>query len=273
VVDSSSSDDTVRIAESFGAQVVTIRKQDFNHGTTRNLGASLATGNVLVFLTQDALPCDNRLLEELLDPLRKGCVATYGRQLAGPDATPPERFARLFNYPEMPAVKEKGRIGELGIKTFFFSNACSAVRKEIFVELEGFPETIMDEDLLFSAKAIMTGHEVAYAPSARVVHYHNYSLADQLRRYFDIGVFFDQNQWLLAYSALSGEGKRFVRDQLVYLMRMKAYRWVPYAFGEILSKYVGYRLGRSHRFIPRTLKKRLSMHKGHWESTSERSEH
>ncbi len=47
VIDSSSSDDTVAIAKSFGAKTIVIRQEDFDHGGTRSLAVEHARGEFL----------------------------------------------------------------------------------------------------------------------------------------------------------------------------------------------------------------------------------
>ncbi len=268
VVDSASEDNTVAVAESCSARTITIRREQFDHGATRNLGAAAAYGDTLVFLTQDALPSDSMLLEQLIEPLyESGCAASYGRQLPRPDANPTEQFARFFNYPDTPAIKDRSRIAELGIKAFFFSNVCSAVRADVFCRVGGFPhDLIMDEDLLFAAGLITNGYTIAYAPEACVVHSHNYSLLQQFRRYFDIGVFFGDNLWLLDGISLNEEGTKLLRWQLGYLFRTAAYRWVPYCLIETLVRYSGHRLGRRYKLVPEGLRPLLSMHRTFWEN-------
>ena len=106
IVDSSSSDRTASIAASDNAKIVTVRKEDFNHGKARNIGVQEATGDIVVFFTQDALPCDKHCLENLLKPLESSeIVASYGRQMPRSDASPVENFTRLFNYPDTPMIK------------------------------------------------------------------------------------------------------------------------------------------------------------------------
>ena len=185
IVDSSSSDRTASIAASGNAKIVTVRKEDFNHGKARNIGVQEATGDIVVFLTQDALPFDKHCLENLLKPLESSeIVASYGRQIPRSDASPVESFARLFNYDDKPMIKGRDDLSKLGIKTFFFSNVCSAIKIKEFKELGGFPENIiMFEDLIFAAKAILKGYKIAYVPEAKVLHSHNFSLIQQFHRY------------------------------------------------------------------------------------------
>lgn len=266
VIDSQSQDKTVEIAKKTGANIIAIKRNDFNHGTTRNLAAASASGDVLVFLTQDALPVDRFLIEKLTGPLVKdGHAAAYGRHIARAGAIPTERFARLFNYPEAPVVKRKDLITELGIKTFFFSNVCSAVSRQVFDELGGFPKgVILNEDMYFGARLIEKGHSIAYVPEACVIHSHNYGFFTQFRRYFDIGVFFSQNRWLLEFASLQREGYRLVWAEFAYLLESRAIKWMPYAILEILAKQSGYNAGLHYRQIPHLLLRYLSYNRGYW---------
>ena len=98
IVDSSSTDNTLHIAKTGHAKILTIRQEDFNHGNTRNTGVQAANNNTVVFLTQDAMPADNYCLENLIKPLEHPqVIASFGRQIPLPDASPTEKFTRLFN--------------------------------------------------------------------------------------------------------------------------------------------------------------------------------
>jgi rhamnosyltransferase len=120
VIDSSSTDKTVAVSESYGAKVLSIRKEDFNHGRTRNIAASQSRGDIIVFMTQDALPYDEYCIEKLIQPIEQTDVAAcYGRQIPDENAKPTEKFARYFNYPEVPVVRSAENIKYSGIKSFF----------------------------------------------------------------------------------------------------------------------------------------------------------
>lgn len=267
VIDSSSSDRTPEIAASHNVKTITINRQDFDHGRTRNLAASHAKGDILVFFTQDALPENRHCLENLIGPLQKSEIAaTYGRQIPKEDAKLTEKFARLFNYPDIPLVKDKDDIRHLGIKTFFFSNVCSAIRKSVFVEAGGFTEKlIMNEDMLLACRLILKGYKIAYTPEARIFHSHDYTLSQQFKRYFDIGVFLKNNLLPLASVKTAGTGGRFLREEIAYCKQNRAYLSLPYALGDVIVKYCGYRLGLHFNSMPNALRKRMSMHKDFWE--------
>ncbi|MBW7475044.1 glycosyltransferase [Paenibacillus oenotherae] len=266
VVDSSSTDGTAELAQQYGARVFTVLQSEFDHGGTRNYAAGLARGDILVFMTQDAIPADSSMLCELTRPLQDERVAcSYGRQLARADATILERMMREYNYPEASASKDKSHLPQLGIKTFFCSNVCAAVRKETFVEAGRFPEpVIFNEDLFFAAKCILQGYSVVYAAKAQVIHSHNYSLMAQFRRFFDNGVSMRNNEWVFQYSAVGKEGMSMIRNQLQSLHRQRQWKWMPRLVAESAAKFLGYQLGKRHRQLPNTLCVKFSMHPRIW---------
>jgi rhamnosyltransferase len=266
IIDSSSKDNTIKIAKSFSAKIIVIPKEKFDHGRTRNIAAAEAKGDILVYLTQDVLPVDEFYLENLLRYFhRNDIAASYARQIPRTDAIPPERFARLFNYPDKMMIKGRDDIPHLGIKTFFFTNACSAIKKSAFEEVNKFPEqTIMNEDTLLAAKLVLKGYKIAYVSNAVVLHSHNYSPLQQFKRYFDIGVAFSRQKWFLELAAAEGEGFKYLMEGIKYMWINGEIKWIPYVFFEAAAKYAGYRLGFLEDKLPAGLKKRLSLHGFFW---------
>lgn len=267
IIDSSSSDNTIEIANHFEVSIIIIPKEEFDHGKTRNIAAAAAKGDILVYLTQDVMPVDEFYLENLIKPLESAnTVASYGKQLPGEDAIPPEKFARFFNYPDTPMIKTKKDIPLLGIKTFFFTNVCSAIKKMEFEKMGRFPENvIMNEDIVFAAKLILENFNIGYASNARVIHSHNYSLIQQFKRYFDIGIAFSRQKWFLELAAAEDEGFNYLKSELSYLLKERQLQWIPYVFAESIAKYAGYRLGLIEDKLPLILKKQLSMHRFFWD--------
>ncbi len=274
VVDSSSDDDTLRICKAAGADILQINAETFDHGKTRNVAASMTKGEILVFTTQDALFKGNECLESVVRPLETLSVAaSYGRQVAREDANPVEKFVRLFNYPhtDTEVIKGLDDLPRLGVKTFFFSNAFSAIKRNAFEEVGGFPNrTIMNEDMLLAAKLLMKGYKIAYQPEAVVCHSHNYSLTTQFKRYFDIGTFFNENRWIRDLAKPEGEGIRYLKEELIFLSANGQKSWIPYALVDTAVRFLGYRMGLLEGRIPVYLKKRASYNKGFWENTASR---
>jgi rhamnosyltransferase len=245
IIDSSSRDNTVDIAQGFGAKTVVIPRYTFNHGKTRNIAAVKAKGDILVFMTQDALPLEYTLLRNLTTPLQIPDIAsTFGRQVPKSNASPLEVFARQFNYPETGSIKGIDDIKKYGIKTFFFSNVCSAIKKELFLKVGMFPEDVRaNEDMLMAAKLILNGYKVAYIPEAKVIHSHNFSLLQQFRRYYNIGSSLKNNSWILKYTLPEDEGIKLVKEQISFVLKRHNYLWIPYIFLESVTKYAGYKIG------------------------------
>jgi rhamnosyltransferase len=267
VIDSASDDETAEVARSFGVTVKPISRREFNHGRTRNVAADDASGEYLVFLTQDALPVNGHLLENLIAPLENDgqIAASYGRQIAYEHAYPIEKFIRGFNYPEESRTKEKRDIPVLGVKTFFCSNACAAYRRDVFRAFGGFRgDTIMNEDMEYFYRAVMAGYKVHYAADAQVWHSHNYTLFEQFRRYVDIGVFFSNNPDLAAYSRNETEGIRYILAAARHLIDNNEPWQLPHPLLDSLARFLGYRAGKNYRLLPVKYMEYISMNKAYW---------
>lgn len=266
VVDSSSTDETVALARQAGAQVRTIKREAFGHGKTRDEMLTIVPEDVVIFLTQDALLANSSAIKKLAavfaDP---GIGAVFGRQLPHTHATPLAAHARLFNYPPCSYTASAADIPQMGIKTAFLSNSFAAYRRQALIDAGGFPrETIVSEDMIAGARLLKNNWKLAYCADACVYHSHNYSLSEETRRYFDIGVLHARETWLLEQLGTpEGEGARFVRSEARYLCRHAPWR-APEAVLRTLLKYAGYRLGRMEHRLPLWLKHRFSMHRSYW---------
>ncbi|MEI6056552.1 MAG: glycosyltransferase family 2 protein [Lentisphaerota bacterium] len=269
IVDSSSDDKTVEIAVLLGCKVYVIDRDKFDHGGTRKLASSVVSGDILVLLTQDVLLRDNKAIEKLIQPFDsdKSIAVTYGRQLPFEDADPISYHLRLFNYTKESLLKSIDDIPVLGIKTVFCSNSFAAYKKSILNEIGNFPENIIfGEDMYVAAKMILAGYKIAYAADAKVYHSHNYTLIQDFRRSFDVGVFHSRESWL---QKEFGKAEKEGREYIVSLFRQIGLRrpcWIGRAFLVLFAKITGYRLGRIEKYLPLLLKKYLSMNPKYWQS-------
>ncbi len=248
-------------------EVYHIAPEEFDHGATRDLAARKSTADFMLFMTQDAVPADTRLVEYLVkafdDPL---VAAAYARQLARKTDSSIERFTRNFNYPAQSRVKTQADLPELGIKTYFCSNSCAMYRKSIYEELGGFlPEAIFNEDMVFASTAIDAGYSVAYVAEARVIHSHNYTGLQQFRRNFDNGVSHVDNQEAFRDVAVLGEGKRLVFNTARYLIRHHEYAQLIRLVYLSGCKAVGFKLGEKYYKLPRKVVLWCTMNKKYWQ--------
>ena len=268
VIDSSSTDDTCALVRRAGYPLKKIPKEQFRHGATRQMAAdSLPWAEVLIFLTQDALPCGHTPIHMLLQAFEDPQVgAAYGRQLPREQAGPIERHARLFNYPAASDVRTLESRTQLGIKAAFFSNSFAAYRRCAFDEVGGFPkDTIVSEEVTVAARMLMAGWKIGYQAEATVVHSHAFTVRQEFSRYFDIGVHHGRERWLMeAFGHAGNEGRAFVQSELRYLLRKNPASILP-ALLRTTTKWVGYQLGRNEEHLPLALKGALSGQPGFWQ--------
>jgi rhamnosyltransferase len=264
VVDSSSTDNTVSIAKSHGIKTQVIPKREFDHGGTRTYMGQLAKGDLLVYLTQDALPLNDTAIPELVAKLVEDehIGAAFGRQIPHADATPFARHLRSFNYPAVSHVRTIHDRERYGMKTFFCSNSFAAYKRKA-LDSAGWFKTglLIAEDMYVCAKLLANGYHVAYAAEAAVYHSHNYSVGQEFRRYFDLGAFFNQEQWILErYGNANSEGLRFVGSELAFLRQQGFGRYIPLSLLRSAAKWCGYQLGHFYPYLPPVLVRQVSMH-------------
>ena len=244
-----------------------LTKSEFDHGGTRKKAAEISQAEILVFMTQDAIPCDRHLLRNLVTALTKddNIGAAYGRQLPKKDCGFVERYTRSFNYPETSSVKTAEDLPAYGIKTFFCSNVCAAYRKEIYDKLGGFVErTIFNEDMIYAGNLIKAGYGIAYAADAKILHSHNYSCMEQFHRNFDLGVSQAEHPEIFQSVPSEGEGIRLVKKTFSYLLKTGRVWLIPGFIMQSAFKYAGYRAGKNYQKLSLNMRIRCSMNPSYW---------
>ena len=177
IIDSGSTDGTIEICRQFPVKLVQIPLVEFGHGKTRNFGASVATGNFLVYLVQDAIPAGPDWLKNLVGPLLSDnrIAGAYSRNIPRADAS--RRQAReIERY-----FRPEGRL-QTSPDDRIFSNVSSAIRKTVFEQIP-FPEVEFGEDQLWAKKVLEAGYIILYEPASIVVHSHH----DGLKKAFERG--------------------------------------------------------------------------------------
>ena len=247
-------------------EVFHTKKEEFDHGGTRRLGESFSNADILVYMTQDAVPADRTLIYHLIQPLEREKVkASYARQLPDNECRIIESYTRNFNYPEDSCIKNLEDLPELGIKTFFCSNVCAAYDHKTYKKLGGFPKrAIFNEDMIYAGHLVQAGYSIAYAAEAEVIHSHNYSCMQQLHRNFDLAVSQAQNLDVFQGIKSESEGIRLVKQTASYLRKEKQGKWIPYLIISSGFKYLGYRLGKIYRILPKFVVRACSMSKDYW---------
>lgn len=249
-----------------------LTKDEFDHGDTRNRGMKLSRADIVVFMTDDAVPADEHLIEELVKafaqrgPEGEAVIMAYARQLPDKDCALAERYTRSFNYPEESCVKTKADLKRLGIKTFFASNVCCAYDREKFWFQGGFiRRTIFNEDMIFAGRAVLQDdYAVAYAAEARVIHSHNYNCRQQFKRNFDLAVSQADHPEIFNGIRSESEGIRLVKSTARFLIRQKKPWLVPGLVVKSGFKYLGYRAGKCYRLLPGWMILKCTMNREYW---------
>lgn len=243
-----------------------ILQSEFNHGGTRNMGVELSDADYVVMMTQDAVPADKHLIEELLAPFAEDDVAaSYARQLATKEVGIIEQYTRTFNYPAEDARKTKADLERLGIKTYFCSDVCAAYRKKTYLEMGGFvTRTIFNEDTIMASKLIDAGYTVAYAAGAKVFHAHKYTGKQQFQRNFDLGVSHREYREIFDAVPSESEGIKLVKKTIGYLCKQGKPWLIWNLIWQSGCKFLGYRLGKKYDRLPHWLVKLCSSQKSYW---------
>jgi rhamnosyltransferase len=270
VVDSGSTDGSAEAAREQGARVCQIMLDPFSHGAARNLGAAAAAGEVLAFLSQDAVPASELWLAQLVAPLRHDprVAGVYGRQLPNTHASPPESYFLNFLYGGEPRRQQARSPSQLSMMTTLFSNVNSAIPRSLWKRFPFVEDIVMSEDQEWSGRMLLAGYVIAYEPAAAVTHSHRYTMSAAFRRFFDSGASSSRCYLAGRRSAtrvLRSEAVRYASGELSWLWRTGRRRWIPYAAVYESTKMLGLLAGANHARIPLELKRRMSGIPGHWE--------
>lgn len=230
-------------------EVVHITRHEFDHARTRDMGIRMSDADYVLFMTMDAIPKDNYLVEKLLSGFRRAdnIAVSYARQLPKKDCNRIEQITREFNYPAQSRVQTSDDIKELGIKAYFCSDVCAMYDTSIYRSLGGFKApAIFNEDMVYAAGALDAGYAVSYCADALVYHSHNYTGRQYYRRNFDLGVSQADHPEIFERFNVKGTGMQLVRKSLAQICR----RGTPADIIRLVyysgMKYLGFRKGKNY---------------------------
>jgi rhamnosyltransferase len=195
-VDSGSHDGTPAILRSRVQQFISISADAFDHGLTRNLGIERARGELIVLLVQDAVPAFDGWLAALTAPLRSDerIAGAFARQRPRPDASAitryyVERWTAASDVPRTAKISDAIAFDALSPKERFelciFDNVCSCIRRAIWSR-HPFRATVIGEDVEWAKEVLLDGYQIAFVPSAEVVHSHDRSARYELARTYAV---------------------------------------------------------------------------------------
>jgi rhamnosyltransferase len=266
VIDSGSGDGTLDYVKNYPhIRIHRIPSSEFGHGKTRNLGARMTSGPIIVYLVQDATPATSDFLTWLTNSLgEEDFAGVFGRQVPRPSTNRIERIFLESTYPDHREVRAYSNQAGLGIRSIFFSNVCSAIRRDIWERIPFDESLIMSEDQLWAKQVLLAGHRILYEPHAMVFHSHNYGLKDVFKRNFDsgaslVGIAEDTFGRMASYEAQ--HLALCVRE----LARSGDLKLSPYLLAYEVTRATAFTAGQRAHLLPLWVKRMLSLHRYHWQ--------
>jgi len=264
IIDSGSTDETIEIAKNYSLEIIRIKPSEFGHGKTRNLGAKLAKGKYLVYLTQDATPKSKFWLEELLKPFsNKEVAGVYGRQIPKKEENTLDKLFSLVLYGQ----KEiEWTVGLYTPGDNIFSDANSAIKKELLLENPYKNDIIVSEDYEWANRIMYKGYKVVYQPKAEVIHSHTYGLFSLFKRNFDIGVSYKYITNFNDNVSFFKKGTKLFITEVKCLIKVRKVYLLPSIFIRDIVRFIAINLGKSESIFPKYIKKHyLSAQRWYWE--------
>lgn len=259
-------DGTENIIKDFEKTSLTVLEmEEFSHSLTREKAAMESNSDIIVFITQDILINDKEWLYKLCKPIEDGrCEAAFSRQIC--DNTSIERYTRMNNYPEESRIVSKRDIPNLGIMTFFFSDAASAIRTDVYKELNGYDnlDLLTNEDMYFSHKLINKGYRIMYNADAQIIHSHDYKFMQLFKRYFDQGVFLADNRYLLDYKA-NDSALKLLRFVVTKSLKEGNFKTLFNVIPNFTARYLGNKFGANYNRLPMEKIKKYSSNRYYWD--------
>lgn len=260
-IDSGSTDGLIEFMRAQGVEPHCIPPEEFHHGRTRNLAASRAQYPFLAVLSQDAMPTDDQWLKNMVAPFTDPKVgAVYGRQIPPPEIGPLRARALNSEYPEESFVRDPETITELNPGLFRFSNANSAVRRDIWERFRWDEKLWLAEDQGLCRDIFMAGYKIVYAADAATIHGHERNLWGDFQWAFDNGVSLTRIG-ILGNPEIGGEtgyGLRRLKDDFGYWVRERRFGLAALSVINAGTKWLAIQLGKREKHLPRWLAHRCS---------------
>jgi rhamnosyltransferase len=253
-----------------------IPPRSFNHGGTRNFGASLAQGKHLVFLSQDAEPANELWLDHLISPVEEDerVAGAYAGHLPKPGCHPMEQ-REILEWPSISAEigvrMVKRAIGNCDYPAnpwpyIHFPNTCSCIRRSVW-ERFPFKPVNFAEDQEWAKRVLEAGYSTVFTPKAVVLHSHSYPARVQFQRCYDHGSamreLFGKREFP-HFRRIIPAAVRDVELDMAFCKRrgypmLFRLRWLVPALTWHLAQYAGYWMGTHSDRLPFSVRRKLSL--------------
>lgn len=237
-------DNSESILKKINANYDIIKKEEFSHSLVREKKAFQSDADIVVFITQDIIIERDDWLFYLTKDIINGKVdACFSRQICNNETI--EKYTRESNYPKESRIVSEEDIPRLGLNTFFFSDASSAIKRETFVTLNGYDgkDLIISEDMYIAYKLITNGYKIKYCADSEVIHSHEFTLRQYYKRYKDTGKFFKENSYLNKYKVNTAGGK-LAKYILKRAIQDRNYKVLVKYIPNMAVRFIGMQVGK-----------------------------
>lgn len=261
-VDSGSVDGTLDVTRAYSLRTHHIQKGEFHHSRTRNYAAALAHNDIVVFLSQDAVPTNPEWLSNLIAPFSDPAVGgVYGRQVPAEGVGPVRRCAMAHLYSGQREVRDPTNVQQIDFSMLRFSNANSAIRRLLLNRLRFDERALVCEDHGMCRDILSAGYKVCYEPAAIVTHGHERTLYSEFQWAVDNGISLTRMGILGNKGATKSElryGLICLAKQLEYLTSNQEYHHVITSLSINAIRWLGTQIGKRERMFPSWFLRRLS---------------
>ncbi|UCD92963.1 MAG: glycosyltransferase family 2 protein [Methanobacteriota archaeon] len=220
-IDSGSTDGTLDILGNFQVRLERIPPSEFNFGGTKNLGFSISKGDIVVFLSQDAIPAGSNWLERMIAPFEdEGVMIVQGVDRSGRDGFYWLREGLFWYTSEIKRWLE--RYQQIGL-----SCVTIAIRKTAWEKVK-FQTVPFGEDKLFQKNAVEAGMRIVLVDGTFVEHTHRYTCKSLRKRITNEGL----------GARISGEDYSF-KDMIGDMLNLRIYRYLVRGMGRGEIRSVG----------------------------------
>lgn len=241
-----------------------IKKEDFSHSLTREKIALEYGADIIVFISQDIIMKDNYWLKNLIMPIKKNeCEASFSKQICKYNNI--EKYTREFNYKNDSRVVSKADINKLGLYTFFYSDASSAIKGDVYRKLNAYDgkKLLINEDMYLAHKIISNGFKIKYCADSQIYHSHDFKLVDLFKRYFDTGVFFETNEQLKVYGG-NGNGIKMAKYILNRSLEERNISVLARILPDFGVRFLGSNLGKKYKILNKSIINKCTLNKSYW---------
>lgn len=199
IVDSESTDNTLKICKEYDTRIVNIKKKDFNYSYASNVGAEYASGEILCYLSGHSVPVRKdylKIANEIFNSEKVGGV--YGEVIALPDGS---FIEKLFNWIGWKKSEKVGTVVEKEIHPGILSCSNALIRKDIW-KSNRFKEElgIGGEDVEMAYRIMKENMTIIKEPRLLVMHSHGNGIVKFTREflgwrdmYKDVMVYINNN--------------------------------------------------------------------------------